>query len=72
MSNSVLYKGGPCKGCEERYAGCHGKCEMYGTWKSQVNSRKEIIEKEKKKRGTMDDFAVTNSINRKKRGGFIK
>lgn len=22
----------PCKGCTDRHAGCHGKCERYNKW----------------------------------------
>lgn len=34
----------PCKGCEERYPGCHSKCEKYKEWKSrldEVNKRRK-------------------------------
>ena len=30
----------PCKECEERYAGCHGKCPEYTEWKK---SHDEIL-----------------------------
>ena len=33
----------PCKGCEERNPGCHGKCPKYFQWKlelARVNENK--------------------------------
>lgn len=28
----------PCKGCEERQHGCHGKCKRYSEWKADVDA----------------------------------
>lgn len=34
----------PCKGCEVRSEGCHGKCEAYGKWKeSHEEMRNEYL-----------------------------
>lgn len=32
----------PCKGCDHRAAGCHGKCREYQAWKTvrQMHSEK--------------------------------
>ena len=35
----------PCKGCAERYPGCHDKCEKYKEWKSKL----EKVNEERKK-----------------------
>lgn len=36
----------PCKGCTDRSAGCHGKCEAYLSWHEQhVAKQREIRSK---------------------------
>lgn len=30
----------PCKGCQERYYGCHDRCERFGQWKEKLHERK--------------------------------
>lgn len=37
----------PCKGCTERYPGCHDHCEKYDTWKAEIKKQKDA-EKEYK------------------------
>lgn len=32
----------PCFECEERYLGCHGKCEKYQTFTKERNSNKKV------------------------------
>lgn len=31
-------KSPPCKTCEERRHGCHGKCNRYAEWKADVDA----------------------------------
>lgn len=31
----------PCKDCEARYPGCHGKCKDYITWRAEYDKDKE-------------------------------
>lgn len=31
-----------CYKCEERYIGCHGKCEKYKEFKKEIERRKKI------------------------------
>lgn len=31
----------PCKVCEERYPGCHDKCEKYKEWKANLEKVNE-------------------------------
>lgn len=33
----------PCKGCNDRYVGCHGKCNKYILYKKADAEQKEII-----------------------------
>ncbi|MCR4886288.1 MAG: hypothetical protein K5919_05170 [Clostridiales bacterium] len=30
-------KNAPCKGCEDRRLGCHGKCEKYRAWRAGMD-----------------------------------
>lgn len=36
-------KCGPCKGCEERFIGCHATCERYIEWKALVDLEREAM-----------------------------
>lgn len=36
-----------CKGCKDRYVGCHSKCEKYKKEKEAVNKKHEIEKKNK-------------------------
>ena len=60
----------PCKGCGNRFVGCHGTCENYAAW---VKVEKEIgdkIKAAKDKENLNNSFAVNGFIKRKK--GFLK
>ena len=46
----------PCMGCEERHAGCHGKCERYQESKRKHDSR--IDQYNWDRRGKMEAFYV--------------
>lgn len=46
----------PCKGCTERYSGCHAKCEGYSTWKQAWLDRKEALYGEQKRDRMLRDF----------------
>ena len=38
----------PCKGCEERHEGCHGRCEEYQEWlvmKKDANNKQRLESK---------------------------
>ena len=34
-------KNAPCKGCEDRRLGCHGKCEKYKAWRAGMDKAAE-------------------------------
>lgn len=36
----------PCKGCPNRFPGCQGSCERYGTYHKMMTERKKRREKE--------------------------
>lgn len=41
----------PCKGCSNRDAECHGKCERYVAWKKHgIEIKEPFIEYPKKRR----------------------
>lgn len=31
----------PCKDCEDRHSGCHGKCQRFAEWRVKVDERRE-------------------------------
>lgn len=40
----------PCKTCDTRSVGCHGRCEKYLSWKTERDKELEIERNERKKR----------------------
>lgn len=49
----------PCKDCEERYAGCHSKCELYIDWKKVHEAEKKRIDDERNKEiATYNDHRI--------------
>lgn len=53
----------PCKGCEDRYVGCHAKCPDYKDFKNYTN---EVRQRRKEKRD-LDSFYYDQMNMRKKR-----
>ena len=37
----MINKVPPCKGCQDREVGCHGKCTKYIEWNKQVEEIRE-------------------------------
>ena len=35
-----MSRNNPCKGCLDRDAGCHGRCELYLSWQAEHNRDK--------------------------------
>lgn len=33
----------PCKGCEERFIGCHSSCDGYAEWKGVEQLKKDAL-----------------------------
>lgn len=58
MTVKTGYLKAPCKDCEERYLGCHGKCNKYKAFKESNEERnkhlrmlkEERVEKRRKKK----------------------
>ena len=56
----------PCRGCEERAAGCHGKCERYAVY----NAWREEIRREREKatvRWEYSSVGVNKAVRKKER-----
>lgn len=43
----------PCKGCKERTAECHGKCERYKEFQKEMEKVKENRKNDSIRRSTM-------------------
>lgn len=43
----MIWKMAPCKGCEERKAGCHADCVQYQEWNGERLAQLEACRKEK-------------------------
>ena len=56
-----------CRLCEERYPGCHDKCEKYQTELKSWKDEQEKVRKAKSKYMAIEDFQVS-SVKRMKRG----
>lgn len=37
----------PCKGCKERYVGCHAQCDRYRNWSNYDKAKKAKERKQK-------------------------
>ena len=35
----------PCKGCKDRFVGCHSKCDGYASWKAEQDEKREERQK---------------------------
>lgn len=54
----------PCRGCDDRYEGCHGKCERYIQWKAENNEYREGHLKEKYDAASVVSFELRNKKKR--------
>lgn len=48
----------PCKGCGDRYSGCHAVCEAYLNWTAEMKKRKEAIYGDAMKEQMLNDFTT--------------
>lgn len=66
-----MFDNNPCRGCEERYPGCHAECERHEAWKARMKEIKE----EKKKHDTQDRLVrmtlFDSSVKRKQRCNIV-
>lgn len=48
----------PCKDCEDREVGCHGRCEMYQAYRSELDQVKQVIRTQKETEAVTDGYVV--------------
>lgn len=60
---------GPCQGCADRYVGCHSKCELYISFRKELDEEKakEIRARSKEEPFVLIEKERTRRIARKKR-----
>ena len=54
-----------CKGCGERYPGCHSYCDKYKEWAKETHLQKEKI-KEAKKYDWSDNYYLPSRSGKRK------
>lgn len=50
----------PCKGCQDRYGGCHPRCVRYIDWKQKHNAKLQAIQEQK----DINDLLYHNQVSR--------
>lgn len=61
-----LYENNPCFGCQERVAGCHGKCDKHQDWVSQLRDKQDVIYKQRNNDIKLSKFMGDSMRKRKK------
>lgn len=56
----------PCRGCTERTAECHTKCERYREWEKKNAERRDTIKKQKAVDREMTHYKVDSYIHRRR------
>ena len=56
-------KKSPCLTCEKRYPACHGDCEEYKEWQSDIHAAKQSLNKDY----ALDNFTIINAEKIRKR-----
>ena len=46
----------PCKNCDERAVGCHGKCERYTEWAKAARSEREALNRDDRMRNVVNEL----------------
>lgn len=59
----------PCKGCKERYNGCHSVCLYYKNWKAEYEEKKKSLYGIVKKETILNSFAADSIIKARKANG---
>lgn len=61
--------GAPCKGCTERHAGCHDRCEKYKAWKAECQRLKGQYKEYKRQR--REDFLHSEQCEYKRSSRWV-
>ena len=43
----------PCKGCPDRFVGCHSTCDLYKQFRNELDKKNNMTYKEKKNEKTL-------------------
>lgn len=65
--------GCPCKGCQDRYVGCHGQCDMYKGWRAEYDRVHAAVEAQRDVEKKFQDnhkMYKDRMLRIKKRGGY--
>ena len=54
----------PCKGCADRYSGCHDRCGGYQEWKKEREEIREASHHQKEIRATLIDGTMRRCKSR--------
>lgn len=57
----------PCYGCNNRYAGCHSKCEAYTMWSKDHIEKLRDLRKKIEAENTLHTYAIESGERIKKR-----
>ena len=57
----------PCGVCEERYLGCHAKCDAYKAWNNERMAEREQTYRKRNAEDMMDSFKVSAIRKRRRR-----
>ena len=49
----------PCGICEERFVGCHAKCEAYKAWDAEKWKQREEEYRKRNREDMLDDFKAS-------------
>lgn len=50
----------PCKGCTDRFIGCHGKCDRYIDWRANKDVENHLEREERKARQFSESISWRN------------
>ena len=59
----------PCKDCQDRFLGCHSKCEKYIAFRKKRDEQLDEINKQKKFEANLTNYII-DSIDRNRRNGL--
>ena len=57
----------PCAVCEERFAGCHAKCEVFLVWQKEQMEQRRQKYKMKNREDLLDDFKAESIAKQRRR-----
>lgn len=68
-----LETGCPCKGCQDRYVGCHSECDKYKEWRAEYDRVHATVEAKREQEKAFQQSSknhMTRLLKIKQRGGY--